>query len=450
MQNTLIKLTLVAIVVLLLCPLAFSETFRKRYVFDYSSASRRASSMRAQAAARKMLLRDFLQEKFSKEIVENLKEEIETALDPADNYLSDFKVVSERPNEAETQVTLTVEAEVDLPGMISALVQNKVLSFGEAPPKIMILPSSRFTSEKAAKNIRALIYDKLKQSGLSPVAYEGIRESISIQTRAGAGPSQEDRRTLIRTAVQYGADYLVYIDTEAEPKPFSGGGFICDTNFNYTILRPNANLILGESLISARGSGSSAMLAFDRALEEATPKLVPTIIGQLYQSIYSDSDVIYTRPQLRESLTVKVHEGSSAQVQAIINALQSAGARVTLGMSSGPISNLSVETSMDDLELYNHFNGQTLSAGAEQFKTPVVAYAENVIEVEAVKLKAEPKRPAALTPPAPGVRKNTSAAQSGSGEGRVNRPSSGGPTALSSAAATPKVIFKLRPAKFNQ
>ena len=225
-----------------------AETLRRRYTFAYNRATRKASSTVAAAKARKQLLRDFLAEKFSPEITSRYPEDIDIALDPPDQYLTSFNVVSERTNDDETQVTLTVEGDVDLAMMISALVQNKVLSFGKDAPKIMVLPSSRFEDPKAAKTLRALMNDKIKQAGLRPVAFESASESVSFRIKDRVTPTEVERKALIRQATQYGADYLIYIDTEAETKPFSQGGYISDANFIHTILRPNGSLILGESL----------------------------------------------------------------------------------------------------------------------------------------------------------------------------------------------------------
>src|SRR5262249_57693685 len=127
-------------------------------------------------------------------------------------------------------------------------------------------------------------------------ADEGNVGSVDLGIKAKVSATSEEVKSLVRSAIQYGADYLIYVDAEVENKPFSQGGYISDGNFIYTILRPNGNLILGESIVSERGSGSSPMLAFDRALDSIAPVIAQSAIGQLYQAIYSDSDVIYNTP----------------------------------------------------------------------------------------------------------------------------------------------------------
>lgn len=427
---------------------AQAETMRKRYTFSYDRATRKASSMIAAKQARKQFLLDFLGAKFSPEITSKFAEDIDIALDPPDQFLTSFDVVSEKLNDTETQVTVTVEGDVDFAAMISSLVQNKVLSFGKDAPKVMLIPSSRFEDPKSAKTLRALIYDKIKQAGLRPVAFESATESVSFRIKTKVTPTEIERKALIRQATQYNADYLIYIDAEVDTKPFSQGGYISDGNFTYTILRPNGSLILGESIVSERGSGSSPMLAFDRALDSVAPVIAQTSIGQLYQSIYSDSDVIYDTVKLKEEKTIVVNWATAPVVQAIVDRLQKTGAKATLGTGMSEVaSRLKLETDMDDLDLYEWFNQQTFSVGGKTYKTPVVAYSENIIEVEAVAQQAQPRRPALARAP---VRKPKTTPTNP--PVRTSPSNKGNPTIASLGNSDPiaKVTLKLRPAQFNR
>jgi hypothetical protein len=413
--------------------LASAETMRKRYVFPYDRTTRKASSMVAASQARKRFLKDFLADRFAPEITK-FAEDIDVALDPPDQYLTSFNVISERVSDDESQVTLTVEGDVDMAMMVAALVQNKVLSFGKDAPKVMVMPSTRFEDPKAARTLRALIFDKIKQAGLRPVAYEGNVASVDFRIKEKVTPTTLEVKSLVRSAVQYGADYLIYLDAEVENKPFSQGGYISDGNFIYTILRPNGNLILGQSIVSERGSGSSAMLAFDRALDSVAPVIAQAAIGQLYQAIYTDSDVIYSTPQLKQEKTLVVYWAGAPLVQAIVERLQNAGTRATLttGMSDAG-SRMKLETGMSDFELYEWFNGQTFTVDRKIYKTPVVAYSENVIEVEPVLSGQVPRRPLAKTaPPRPKPRPTPAPVSGPTGE----------PIA--------KLTLKLRPAQFNR
>jgi hypothetical protein len=409
---------------------ARAETMRKRYAFPYDRATRKASSIKAASDARKKFLQDFLADRFAPEITK-FAEDIDIALDPPDQYLTGFNVISERVSEDESQVTLTVEGDVDLALVISALVQNKVLSFGKDAPRVMIMPSSRFQDPKAARALRALIFDKVKQAGLRPVAYEGNATTVDFRIKEKVTPSSIEVKSLVRSAVQYGADYLIYIDAEVENRPFSQGGYISDGNFIYTILRPNGNLILGESIVSERGSGSSPMLAFDHALDSVAPVIAQAAIGQLYQAIYTDSDVVYNTPQLRQEKMLVVYWAGAPLVQAIAERLQNAGTRaaLTTGVSDAG-SRMKLETGMSDFDLYEWFNGQTFTVDRKVYKTPVVAYSENVIEVEPVLSGQAPRRPLAKAAP-PKPRPRPTPASGGGGE----------PIA--------KLTLKLRPAQFN-
>ncbi|MEW6729897.1 MAG: hypothetical protein AB1489_01045 [Acidobacteriota bacterium] len=428
-----------------------AETVRKRYRFPYDRATRSASELRAKSFARKKFLREFLAEKFSKDIVDNLAEDIDIALDPPEDYLVSFEVVSSRINDEETEVTVTVEGEVDLPGMITALVNNKVLSFGERPPKVMFLPSSRFESPKAAKTLRALLYDKLKQAGLQSVAFEGATETLSTQIKGKITPNSTEFRVLQKLVTQYNADYLVYVDTEADNRPASVGGYLCDANFIYTVMRPNNNIILGEGVVSDRASANSSMLAFDKTLDKVAPTLINQAVGQLFQSIYADSDVIYNTPQLRNTIQVTVYEAKSDQVQQIISALQAGGATVSLGSGTGISSRLNVDTSLDTLGLYNFFNKETFGS-AVKFKTPVVGYSENTIDIEVTAVSKPPKRTAAIKPPAPKPRPKPS----GEGDPPLigeRSPKEGDGSTLASrlkSRTKPAVTLQLKPVSLNK
>ncbi len=375
---------------------ASGETLKKRYAFDYNAATRSASEARAKSKARKQFLADFLESKFSRAIIESLAEEIDIALDPPDEFLADFKITNTRYNDDETKIILTVEGDVNLPSMVSALVQSKVLSFGERPPRVMFIPSNRFDDPKAAKTLRALVYEQMRQAGLQSVAFEGVTEITSVQIKQ----SPNGLRMLAKQALQYGADYLIYIDPETDNRPASIGGHICDANFIYTVMRPNDNRILGEGVITTRGSANSAMVAFGKAMDEAAPLLITRAVGQLYQSIFADSDVIYDQKQIKNNIALTVFfKTSPQQTQAIVKALQAQNAYVTLGV--GAVGDrMTVETAMDVLDLYNFFNDQTFEAGGAKFKAPVIGYGENTLEVEIVPLNGQPKKARAANPPA--------------------------------------------------
>lgn len=434
----------------LACVSVQAETLRKRYTLDFDRATRRASEKKVEATARKRFIRDFLAEKFSKEIIDNLAEEIDIALDPPEDYLISFETVgSPKFNDDETQITITVEGDVDTPAMVSALVLNKVLSFGEQPLRVMFMPSSRFDSSEAAKKLRARLFEKMTQAGIQPVAFEGSTETFYSQLKGKITANSAEFKSIQKVIKQYNADYLVYIDPEVSNQPASIGGYICDASFIYTIMRPNNNLILGEgALPPVRASSSSAMLAFNKVLDQVASDLINQSLGQLYRSIFSDSQVIYSTQQLRNNITVTIYEAKSGQVDKIIELLKAQGASVRLGAGTPISSRIEVETSMDTLELFNFFNSQSYTAGAVKFSTPVVGYTENSIDIEVAEASRPTKRPKPAKPPTP---KTKPTSESGSNTGQnPTLVSKSKPLTQSELKSRTKPSLVLKPLQYNR
>jgi hypothetical protein len=435
-----------ALAAVLLAGLALSasaETKRKRYTFDLNPKTRQASIMRAQTQAKSAFLRDFLNQMFSAEIVQRYAEDIDIALTPPDRFLTDFNVVAEDTESKPGQVVLTVEGTVDLASMVSALVQGDVLSFGDDPPKIMLMPSPRFTGDTPIEPVRALIYNDIKEAGLRPVDYTQIKENVSVQITKGGQLAPNAVKILARQATIYNADFLIYVDIDPQVKPYSQGGYIADTDLLYTIVRPNANEILGEGAISARGSGSAPKLAYNKAIDEIAPILSSDMLGNLYRSIYSQSNVITDTVQLKNQIELTIDEAKPEQVQAVLDRLKGFGANVDVlaGSGSGMVSRFSVEIPMDDEQLYETLNGMRFTAAGREFKTPVVFYAENRVEIEVVPAAAAPKRALAAKPKprTGGLARNNGGGFNG-GRGSAGQ---GGST------LSAKVTLQLRPAKFS-
>ena len=444
-MKTSLRLALCALAILsLLIVPASAEVKRKRYTFDLNPKIRQASINKAKVQAKSAFLRDYLAGKFSPEIVDRYAEDIDIALTPPDRFLTRFDVIAEDEDSKPGQVVLTVEGEVDLAAMVAALVQGDVLSFGDDPPKIMMMPSPRFTSDVPVEPLRALVYNDIKQAGLRPVDYTQIKENVSIQVRKGGQLDPSAIKVLARQAEVYNADFLIYVDIDPQVKPFSQGGYIADSDLTYTIVRPNANEILGEGAISARGSGSAPKLAYNKALDEIAPIFSSDMLGNLYSSIYSNSDVITDTVQLKNQIELTIDEAKPDQIQALLSKFKGMGARVDLaaGSGSGMVSRFNLEIAMDDVQLYEMLNSQRVSGPGGDFKTPVVFYAENRVEIEVVPIAGTAKRALAAKP----KNRNTALAGnrgfnggSGSGSGRNG-------TSLASKA---KITLQLRPAKFG-
>jgi hypothetical protein len=443
--KTLFVRALVAVALLASVALsAQAEVKRKRYTFDLNPKIRQASLLKAKTLAEQAFLRDFLNQMFSPQIVQQYAEDIDIALTPPDRFLTRFEVVSEDTESRPGQVVLTVEGEVDLAAMVAALVQGDVLSFGDNPPKIMLMPSPRFTSDTPIEPVRALIYNDIKEAGLRPVDYTQIKENVSVQITKGGQLAPNAIKILERQATVYNADFLIYVDIDPQVKPYSQGGYIADTDLLYTIVRPNANEILGEGVISARGSGSAPKLAYNKAIDEIGPILSADMLGNLYRSIYSQSNVITDTVQLKNQIELTIDEAKPEQIQAVLTKLKDMGASVDLaaGSGSGMVSHFNIEIPVDDEQLYETLNGMRFSAGGREFKTPVVFFAENRVEIEVVPINAAPKRTLAARPKP----RSTALAGNRGGFNGGRGASSGGGTAL---AAKAKVTLQLRPAKFS-
>jgi hypothetical protein len=170
------------------------------------------------------------------------------------------------------------------------------------------------------------------------------------------------------------------------------------------------------------------------------------MLGHLYQSIYEASDVITDQVQLKNQIELTVDEAKPEQIRAVLDMLKSRGANVDLaaGSGSGMVSRFNIEIGMDDEELYEMLNTLRLSAAGREFKTPVVFYAENKVEVEVVPVAAAPKRALAAKPkPRTGGLARGNGGGFNGGKGQNN---GGIGTALANKA---KVTLQFRPAKFG-
>ena len=372
-----------------------AEVVKKRYKIDVSGVgSYRAKQTRAEGLARKRFLTDYISGKLSPELVQQLREEIDIALTPSDSFVKEFQVLNTDESD-DGNMVVTVSGEVDVPSVVEALVSNHVLRFSDPAPKVLLMPSGRAADAGVTKSIRALTFERLKNVGLRPVAFEGATRVTSIQQHIDSNQV----RLIASSVIEYQADFIVFIDAEPETRPSSVGGYICDLNLTYSIIRPNTNVILGEGIASDRGSGNTATLALDRALDSTAPVIASRAIGQLYESIFADSDVITDKPQIKNTFTLTVlFKNDPGQLQQIIDALRQREVTVTLA-SGGAADRLVLETTTSQVDLFNVLNSIRLK-GASLAKTQVVEFTENTLTVEIVKDGTKATRNLA-TPPSP-------------------------------------------------
>lgn len=376
-----------------------ADTVSKKYRISYNRSTDTPSLEDAESEAKKLLIQDDLKEKFSPEIMAQLKEKIASAIDTPDRFLISYDLLGESLNRDETQRILEIEGEVDTASVIGILAQKKLLTFGQQAPKVMLLSSAETEYQKATTSLRARIFQKLSQAGLH-IVDENTTQTLNIRSKTPPS-SRSGQQTIVRQSKEYGADYLIAITTQVDAKSVLNG-YSTDVNLTYTVSRPNSDSILGEGTIKGHSSGASQMVAFDKTFDKIAPVFAMRATGDLYKSIFSDSDIIYSTPQLRQDKTIIVNWADSPTIQAIIRQLEQTGATVTLGTGmSSASSRLHVSTNLSDLELYKLFNSQTVSVGGKAYTTPVVAYAENVIEIEALAPRAIPRKKPVSTPPQP-------------------------------------------------
>lgn len=373
-----------------------AEIVKKRFKIDVSGvSSSRARQTRAEGLAKKQFLTDYISGKLSPELVQHLREEIDIALTPSDSYIKGFQVLNTDEGE-DGKMVVTVQGEVDVPSVIEALVSNHVLRFGDPAPKVLLMPSGRAADPGLTKTIRALSFQRLKDVGLRPVAFEGVSRVTSIQQKM----EESQARLIASTTTEYQADYIVFIDADPQTRPASVGGYICDLNLTYTVIRPNTNVILGEGIASDRGSGNTETLALARALDSTAPAIAARAIGQLYDSIFADSDVVTDKAQLKNSFTLTVlFKDNATQLQQIVDALREREIAVSLA-TGGAGDRLVLETATSQVDLFDVLNAIRLK-GATPAKTQIVEFTENTFTVEVVKDGAMSKHAASARPPKP-------------------------------------------------
>ncbi len=379
-------------------PAAQAEVLRKRYTLPNSTG--------VTEEAKRRLIQDYLREKLSPQLITDFAEAVDIALDPPDQYVQSFQIVSQR--ESGNSVVVTVEGEMDTAAMVTALVLNKVITFGSDPPRIMFLSAPESQDQRATNKVRALAFKQMRQAGLQAVADQQV-ETLQVRIKDITSASETQRQVLVRKAKEYNADFLIYISTEVDAKSvLSGKRFVTDTNLTYTIFRPNGNLILAEATIRGRGQGVSEMLAFDSALdgdggddEGITKAFARDAIGQLYEAIFAASEVGGSGSAAAAEKIITITGADSLLVTAISQKLKTVGDNVRLLTGGTTSARLRLETSLDDLGLYEWFTAQTFVVGAKRYQTPVTFYAENQLEVEAVLFGAKPHKKPATGKPQP-------------------------------------------------
>jgi hypothetical protein len=285
---------------------ASAEVLRKTYDFPYDSTlSRLAYQRSVESQAQQAFLRDYLSDKLGSQRIQETKPRIDTALFPTDQFLTTFKLVDLRLV-SPTIAQAIVEADVDFPAILVALVRQSVLSFGDRPPRVMFVPDT-FYSVDAITQLRSMIYDSLKSTKLEVV---DLPTSTLVQLPKANGLLSEE--SLHRFAREAKVDYLIYINSQATTNHHPYGGVICDTVLNYKILRVGQNKLAGSGSLQDRGSGSNGQIAYLASLTQISKRLVTKSIGDLYSSVIENSE-IFQKKDLIPTPTTPAEQTSSNQ-----------------------------------------------------------------------------------------------------------------------------------------
>jgi hypothetical protein len=278
---------------------AYAQASRKTFVLPYDSTISRLANQRSiESKARQEFLREFLKERFAKQAINNLSQDIDRALAPADKYILSFQII-EASIVSDNSASVTVEGEIDLPDMVVALVKQNILSFGARPPKVVFLPAN-VQSPGAVEKLQALAFEYLQAAKLDLVDFRSLLSALASAAKSGNRVPDSE---LKRIASQYGADYYVIINSSADVRPYTDGGYISSSNFTYTLMRPGSGKVIGSGSVEERTGGSTPSIAYDKSVELLAPQLVSKAASQLYLSIFNNSSVTYSDSTIVDSGT---------------------------------------------------------------------------------------------------------------------------------------------------
>jgi hypothetical protein len=385
MKRFLLPASGVMLLLLAISSVGHADVVTKQYRIKYDRATGAPSLDEAEIKAKRLLVEDELKKRLSPKLITEFSEKLAVVLNSPDEFISSFEIISEDFNRDQTERLLTVEGEVDIALVIGTLVQRNMLTFGPKAPRVMIVSSSD-QYQKAARSLRARIFDHIQMAGLRLVD-DVVSELPAAKAKGAGSPGGVERQSK-----EYGADFIIQITTEVDAKPVYSG-YSTDVNLTYTISRPNNNLILAEATVKGHSSGASQMVAFDKAFDKIAAVVAMRATGGLYQAIFSISEISYGTPRLPQEKTMVVHGAGASIVQAIVAELDKLNVNPKLVSStSGISSRIRIETDKDDADLYEWFNRRDLDVKGKPYTTLVVAYADNIIEIEAIAAKGVPRK----------------------------------------------------------
>ena len=311
--------------------LAFAATYRQVVVVDKpAGAPGRAADIAVDGMAQRQLAERFIAERISPVLLDLRGDTVRALLEPAATLLGKFTVISRQEMDA-THVRVTCEADVDMAAVILRLVNGKVLTFGDAPPRVLFLAADG-TSPAMVQSLRARITGTLGSAGITVLAGEATATgSLHVESR----PTPDQIAILTRTTMETRADLIATISYSSSSISSDVGGFIIDATVQYTLVRPRDNAIVAEQVFTSRGSGASADLAQRTVMDEMGPEIARGMAGRIGEAIFADGTVVDPDARLANSVTVNVFaRPNSAATNALMTVLRERQLSVSLGDSN--------------------------------------------------------------------------------------------------------------------
>jgi hypothetical protein len=375
----------------------FAQVTRKTVTVNWPvELPRRAAEIAIDAQAQRALIETVVDEKLSRELLMYRSTEIQSALQPLEAYATQFAVISRTPNG--TRMNVLCEAEVDLGAILFALVRANVLTFGQDPPRVLLVPGPN-TKLEGVKSIRARLRETLGGAGFQLLAIEDVASGFKP-----ASPTQGDG--INRQVAGARADVIAVVALKGAQVPSPVGGAVLDASLQFTVLRPQDNKILAEQAFSARGSGATLLAAEEAVYEELGPAMARALGAQLAAAVFAGTEV-RDPTALAHATNIDVYSRPSpAATAALLAFLKQRDVRVSLasggGLSSSanrtPVDRLVAEGSPGIADIYGWLTGAKFGP-AEGFSAVVVAYGDGFVGVEILSAGATPKASEVSAPP---------------------------------------------------
>jgi hypothetical protein len=304
---------------------AHAEVFRAVVTVDTPAGmpSQLAANRAVDTAAKSGLVEAYLQQRLSPVLLSRRGDEVRTALDPLNELLDGFTVVSRTSASGGTRVVC--EADIDTAGVVRRLVENRVMSFGTTSPRLLMLPAPG-TSPELMSSLRLRMTDQLRGLGIEVLAAETLSHDAST-ARSAADAS----RAMAEAAVDAGAHFVAVVRVAGTPAPAPAGLSVLDGSAGFTLLRSHDAAILGERAFTSREGGSSPQQALQRVFDVVGAPLARSLGGEIARAVFSNGHVVDTALQPGRVVISVQSRPSAASTAAFVDFLRGRGFRAALG-----------------------------------------------------------------------------------------------------------------------